>query len=85
MKLAIRKTKLKTNATSKKTKKTAVRKKAHVKKTKAFKSPRKIETREPAPSLFLNLESNPAHRPGHRRINLKENRAISKAAKGAPR
>lgn len=50
-------------------------KKAIETKPKASKSSRRIEATESAPSMFLSPEANPAHRQGHRRINLKENPA----------
>ena len=43
-----------------------------------------IETPDtPPPSLYLNVEENsPAHRQGHRRLNLKENSAQKLSSKG---
>ena len=66
------------------------RKNAVIKKAKAFlsrKKTKKASARKPASasladSLYMNAASDPAHSPGHRKMNLKEN---SRAEKRGPK
>jgi len=62
------------------------RQSAVIKKAKAFLSPKKTKKSAAkkssseglADSLYMNTSSDPAHSPGHRKMNLKENSLIEK-------